>query len=250
MKPFPFLALLMIASPLLAQKKSELQYEIYQLKKEIQIKDDTIAQLRKQRAANVTRLETADYELVRLREDNANLLERLNRFTSESVTRSESIAKGLETLRTKEQQLLEIRNTIGANDSITIQLLTQLTQLLGKDPSLKVENGSVRFTMNPASFGLSDSIETNPRIGRLNQILTGHQDLRMDVYVPAAGGDQSDDTFGLQNYVLRLRHYYLSRPDLASRVSFVTADKDQPAFTVRIQPDYRSFYLRLRESLK
>ncbi len=249
MKPFVTFCLLSLPLLICAQKKSELQYEIYQLKKEIRVKEDTIASLRKERAANSTRLEAADFELTQLRGDNAALLQRLNRFTSESVAQTENIAKGLETLRAKEKELLAIRETVGANDSITIQTLTTLTQLIGQNPNLKVEGGSVQFKLNPAMFGLSDSIGTNGRILKLNQILASYPDMTMDIYLPRKQAS-ADDTFGVAGYADRLRAYYNNKQELSGRVRFLYSDATYGPFTVRLQPDYKAFYLRLRESLK
>ncbi len=249
MKPIVIFCLLSLPLLVCAQKKSELQYEIYQLKKEIRVKDDTIASLRKQRAANTTRLESADFELTQLRSDNAALLQRLNKFTSESVAQTENIARGLETLRAKEKELLALRETLGANDSITIQTLTTMTQLIGQNPNLRVVNGSVQFKLNPAMFGLSDSIATNGRILKLNQILAQHPDMTMEIYLPRKSST-GDDTFGVAGYADRLRAYYSNRQDLAGRVRFLYTDAVYGPFTVRLQPDYTAFYLRLRESLK
>lgn len=250
MKPFAFLSLLLISTCVWAQKKSELQYQIFQLKKEIQVKDDSIAELRKQRAATTTKLEAAEFEQVQLRQDNARLLESLNKFTSESVAQTENIAKGLQNLSAMELQLNQIREDLSANDSITIQVLTQLTQLLGQDPNLKVEGGSIQFRMTPAVFGATDSIPTNARIRRVNEILSSYPSLSMEVYLPDPVMDEEGKPTVASLFVTNLKAYYQSQPGLSQRVRFLSPTPAYPNFVTRIQPDYRAYYLKLRETLK
>ena len=138
---YTFLLLIAVALPLQAQKKSELLYEIQLLKKEIRSWQDSVAQVKKERAAADGRVQAVEFELEQIRETNANLLENLNKFTTQSVQRTENIGKSLEDLRETEQKLQALRDRIGANDSLTVKTAYGDSGVCGRDQAIEGRKG-------------------------------------------------------------------------------------------------------------
>lgn len=253
---YTFLLLIAVALPLQAQKKSELLYEIQLLKKEIRSWQDSVAQVKKERAAADGRVQAVEFELEQIRETNANLLENLNKFTTQSVQRTENIGKSLEDLRETEQKLQALRDRIGANDSLTLKLLTEIRGFVDETKQLKVEKGAISFVYPSTAFYPADSISSNGLVKKLEKVMMDNPEAQLILRGEIASYQSPDYERAKTEYgtppLLKKLSEYIQRKGSPLKGRVITLhDKSTKAdIYFQVVPDYTLFYLQTRETLK
>lgn len=135
--------LIISSSFLFAQKKSELIAEITALKTELDATKAEVTEAKKNEKIGLARAESFESQVKELQDANATLLKNLNSFAEVSNKNSENINKVMAKLEQKENQLKAINNTIAANDSTALVVLTNAKQTLGENSKIGVSNGSV-----------------------------------------------------------------------------------------------------------
>lgn len=257
MKQILFLLLVLAFSlPLQAQKKSELLYEIQLLKKEIRSWQDSVAQVKKAKAASDGRVQAVEFELEQIRETNANLLENLNKFTTQSVQRTENIGKSLEDLREKEQKLQALRDRIGANDSLTLKLLTELRGFVDETKQLKVEKGAITFVYPSTAFYPADSLNANGLVKKLEKVMTDNPEAQLILRGEISSYQSPDYERAKTLYgtppLLKKLSEYLQREGspLKGRIQTLHDKSTRSDIYFQVVPDYALFYLQTRETLK
>ena len=257
MKSFSFFILLaLIMMPCRAQKKSELLYEIELLKKEIRSWQDSVARVKKAKAASDGRVQAVEFELEQIRETNANLLGQLNKFTTQSVQRTESIGKSLEDLRVTEQKLQSLRDRIGVNDSLTLKLLTEIRGFVDETKQLKVEKGAITFVYPSTAFYPADSLASNPVLKKLEEVLIANPEAQLILKGEIASYQSPDYERAKTEYgsppLLKKLSEYLQRESspLKNRLQTLHTKGVKSDIQFQVVPDYTLFYLQTRETLK
>lgn len=138
-----------------AQKKTDLLYEIEQLKSKVSKMQDSLAVARKNEKVGVAEAELYKNQASELQEANKTLLNNIKSFTQVSSQNSNNMTKTLEALRAKENQLSVIKDALSKNDSTAIVVLTNAKQTLGENANVSVDKGSVVITQ--PNFKLYDS---------------------------------------------------------------------------------------------
>ena len=257
MKSFSFFVLLaLVILPCQAQKKSELLYEIELLKKEVRAWQDSVANVKKAKAASDGRVQAVEFELEQIRETNANLLGQLNKFTTQSVQRTESIGKSLEDLRVTEQKLQTLRDRVGLNDSLTLKLLTEIRGFVDETKQLKVEKGAITFVFPSTAFYPSDSLATNAVLKKLEAVLVSNPEAQLVLKGEIASYQSPDYERAKAEYgsppLMKKVSEYLQREGspIKTRLQTLHSKGMKSDIQFHVVPDYTLFYLQTRETLK
>tara|TARA_R110002049_G_scaffold309170_3_gene517858 strand:+ start:4198 stop:4941 length:744 start_codon:yes stop_codon:yes gene_type:complete len=234
--------ILLFTSISFAQKKSDLLFQIENLKDSIAKTNTSLAEAKKSEKVSLAKAELFESQATELQEANKSLLNNLKNFTQVSSQNSKNMERTLVALQTKEAQLSILESTFSKNDSTAIVILTNAKQTLGENASVTVTNGEVVITENTQN--LLDATKTKVSVNgesfleKLAKILIANQNSQLTI---------TGKTDGLLQITNALITTYSIVPERIS-LNFVSTEVAPVLF--KINPDYTRFYTRVREHVK
>jgi len=234
--------ILLFTSISFAQKKSDLLFQIENLKDSIAKTNTSLAEAKKSEKVSLAKAELFESQATELQEANKSLLNNLKNFTQVSSQNSKNMERTLVALQTKEAQLSILESTFSKNDSTAIVILTNAKQTLGENASVTVTNGEVVITENTQN--LLDATKTKVSVNgesfleKLAKILIANQNSQLTI---------TGKTDGLLQITNALIATYSIVPERIS-LNFVSTEVAPVLF--KINPDYTRFYTRVREHVK
>lgn len=234
--------ILLFTSISFAQKKSDLLFQIENLKDSIAKTNTSLAEAKKSEKVSLAKAELFESQATELQEANKSLLNNLKNFTQVSSQNSKNMERTLVALQTKEAQLSILESTFSKNDSTAIVILTNAKQTLGENASVTVTNGEVVITENTQN--LLDATKTKVSVNgesfleKLAKILIANQNSQLTI---------TGKTDGLLQITSALITTYSIVPERIS-LNFVSTEVAPVLF--KINPDYTRFYTRVREHVK
>ncbi|MCK0156711.1 hypothetical protein MWU65_05940 [Cellulophaga sp. F20128] len=234
--------ILMITSISFAQKKSDLLFQIENLKDSIAKTNTSLAEAKKSEKVSLAKSELFESQATELQEANKSLLNNLKSFTQVSSQNSKNMERTLVALQTKEAQLSILESTFSKNDSTAIVILTNAKQTLGENASVTVTNGEVVITENTQNLldASKSKVSVNGEsfLEKLAKILLANQNSQLTI---------TGKTDGLMQITNALITTYSIVPERIS-LNFVSTEVAPVLF--KINPNYPSFYTRVREHVK
>lgn len=234
--------ILMITSISFAQRKSDLLFQIENLKDSIAKTNTSLAEAKKSEKVSLAKSELFESQATELQEANKSLLNNLKSFTQVSSQNSKNMERTLVALQTKEAQLSILESTFSKNDSTAIVILTNAKQTLGENASVTVTNGEVVITENTQNLldASKSKVSVNGEsfLEKLAKILLANQNSQLTI---------TGKTDGLIQITNSLITTYSIVPERIS-LNFVSTEVAPVLF--KINPNYPSFYTRVREHVK
>jgi len=249
----PLIFFLAISMSAFAQRKSDLIAEIDDLKTKIGEVEQELAKAKREISSSNAKAETLEMENVSLRDANATLLGNLSNFSELSKQNSENVNKAMAALARKEKQLSGINDMISANDSTAIVSLTRIKQTLGENANVGVGEGVIAISSSLNNLFGSDNATELTEEGKT--WLAG-----------VANVIKMNPSFKTQVEGLNITGEFGPTFDQASAVAkeLITALEVSPeniavsvkdgnfkeGITIKLQPDYKGFYAKAKESAK
>lgn len=131
------------ASPVLAQRKSDLLQQIDSLQAQVRELQTSLSQAQASEKASAAKAASYEAQVTELKEANATLLQNLGNFADVSNKSSEALNQALASLNTREQQIKGMAEIISQNDSTIIALMSSAKGTLGEGTGLKAAAGSL-----------------------------------------------------------------------------------------------------------
>jgi outer membrane protein OmpA-like peptidoglycan-associated protein len=246
--------LLLVSSitALQAQKKSELISEIATLKMQIDSVSSEVTDARKKEKVAQTESVSYKSQVTELQDANRTLMKSLTSFTEVSTKNSSNFNMAMESLNDKEQQLKAINDAIASNDSIALVVLTNAKQTLGENAKIGVSNGMVIISSGLSALFGSDtgstiSVEAEPWVQKIGQILTAHPNMAITIEGLSMTGDleiPAQQAKAISNALQRLEIP-------ADRITASGKDGNlKEGIVLKIHPKFDEFYKMVKEQLK
>lgn len=235
-----------------AQKKSELLYEIADLKTQLDSVNSESVIMRKKTKVAITEAEYFKAQVFELQDANKTLLKSLTSFTEVSTKNSDNFNKAMDRLSAKERQVKAINDAIASNDSTALVILTNAKQTLGENAKIGVSNGTVIISRSLASLFGTDtantiSVEAEPWVQKIGQILTAHPSVVVTIEGLSMTGDLT-----LPAQQASAISSALQRLDIATeRITAFGKDGNlKEGIVLKIHPKFDAFYLMAKENMK
>ena len=131
--------ILLFTSISFAQKKSDLLFQIENLKDSIAKTNTSLAEAKKSEKVSLAKAELFESQATELQEANKSLLNNLKNFTQVSSQNSKNMERTLVALQTKEAQLSILESTFSKNDSTAIVIRRIFLRKISKNPNRESE---------------------------------------------------------------------------------------------------------------
>ena len=235
-----------------AQKKSELISEIATLKMQLDSVSSEVTDARKKEKVAQTESVSYKSQVTELQDANRTLMKSLTSFTEVSTKNSSNFNMAMESLNDKEQQLKAINDAIASNDSIALVVLTNAKQTLGENAKIGVSNGMVIISSGLSALFGSDtgstiSVEAEPWVQKIGQILTAHPNMAITIEGLSMTGDleiPAQQAKAISNALQRLEIP-------ADRITASGKDGNlKEGIVLKIHPKFDEFYKMVKEQLK
>ena len=235
-----------------AQKKSELISEIATLKMQLDSVSSEVTDARKKEKVAQTESVSYKSQVTELQDANRTLMKSLTSFTEVSTKNSSNFNMAMESLNDKEQQLKAINDAIASNDSIALVVLTNAKQTLGENAKIGVSNGMVIISSGLSALFGSDtgstiSVEAEPWVQKIGQILTAHPNMAITIEGLSMTGDleiPAQQAKAISNALQRLEIP-------ADRITASGKDGNlKEGIVLKIHPKFDEFYLMVKEQMK
>ncbi|MEJ1221775.1 hypothetical protein [Sediminicola sp. 1XM1-17] len=248
------LILLSTSFVLTAQNKKELQAEIESLKETLSTTQTALSESKKRENISLARAESFEAQLEDLKVTNAQLLKNMSTFMEASTQKTDNIGRALESLREKEAKLKTINETLNANDSTALLLLTDFKKSFGEEAEIKVENGAVAIKMDKGIlFGANASnvkiaTDATPLLKKLATVLKAHRSMFITVEGNSTNGTGLDMATRRAGALVD----YLSKTHqiVPERIRAVGKISSGEALLVKVHPNFDAFYLMVRSDMK
>jgi len=249
----PLILFLVIATSAFSQRKSELFAEIDILKSKISEVEQELAKAKREISSSNAEAEALKAENVSLRDANATLLGNLSNFSELSKQNSENVDMAMAALSRKEKQLNGINDMISANDSTAIVSLTRIKQTLGENTKVGVEGGIVIISNSLTALFDSDtsselSEEGKTWLAGVANVIKSNPNFKTEVEGLNITGE-----FGpTYNQVTAIASELVTSLEIPAESIAISA-KDgnfKEGINIKLQPDYKGFYAKAKESAK
>tara|TARA_R110002051_G_scaffold303846_1_gene372958 strand:- start:223 stop:999 length:777 start_codon:yes stop_codon:yes gene_type:complete len=249
-----FLILLSTTYILQGQNKKELQAQIESLKETLSTTQSELSESRKKENISLARAESFETQLEDLKVTNAQLLKNMSTFMEASTQKTDNIGRALETLREKEEKLKTINETLKANDSTALMLLTDFKKSLGEEASITVENGAVSikldktllFGSNATSAKLA--IDATPLLKKLATVLKSHRSMFITVEGNSISGTSLDMATRRAGALVDV--FTTTYQIVPERIRAVGKIGPGDAIFIKVHPNFDYFYLMVRSDMK
>lgn len=237
---FALLFFLTLTTLTFGQKKTDLLYEIEQLKAKVSKMQDSLAVARKNEKVGIAEAELYKNQATELKEANKTLLNNIKSFTQVSSQNSNNMTKTLEALRAKENQLSVIKDALSKNDSTAIVVLTNAKQTLGESANVSVDKGSVIITQS--DFKLYDSN---------SMLVPASEDFLKKIATILKANPNSGLTIVAATAVDQISNVLQSNFGIASNRIYLATDSGlRQIAKFGIHPKYDEFYRAVKEHMK
>ncbi|MEB8328962.1 hypothetical protein OO009_06310 [Flavobacteriaceae bacterium KMM 6897] len=249
-----FLILLSTTYILNAQNKRELRAEIESLKDTLSTTQSALSESRNNENVSLARAESFEAQLEDLKKTNAQLLKSMSTFMETSSQKTDNIGRALETLKIKEAKLKTINETLKANDSTALMLLTDFKKTLGEEASITVVNGAVTIRLDKVQlFGSNATnvkVETDatPLLKKLATVLKAHNSMFISVEGNTAVGTGLD--MATRRAAALVDVFAITHQIVPERLSAVAKIGAGDAIYIKVHPDFDAFYLMVRSDMK
>lgn len=249
----PIILLLVLSTGVFAQKKSELIAEIDNLKSKISEVEQELAKAKREISSSNAKAETLETENIGLRDANATLLGNLSNFSELSKQNSENVNRAMAALARKERQLSGINDMISANDSTAIVSLTRIKQTLGENANVNVAEGGIVISNKLDVLFGSDTSTKLTEAGKawlvnVAKVIRSNPSFRTQVEGLNITGEFGP-TFDQAAAVAKELVGVLQIP--SDQINIVVKDGNfKEGINIRLQPDYKGFYAKAKESAK
>ncbi|MET6990725.1 hypothetical protein [Sediminicola arcticus] len=252
-----YIALLIFLSTtysLTAQNKKELRAEIESLQETLSTTQSALSESRTKENISLARAESFETQMEDLKLTNAQLLNNMSTFMEASTQKTENIGRALESLREKEEKLMTINETLKANDSTALLLLTDLKKALGEEAAITVENGAVTLLLDKVLlFGPNVSntkltIDATPMIKKLAAVLKAHRSMFISVEGNTNLGARLD--LATQRAGALVDVFTTTHQIVPERIRAIGKISSAETLFVKIHPYFDSFYLMVRSDMK
>lgn len=249
----PILLALFFTAAGLSQKKSELFAEIESLKTEIRNVEDQLAQSKREISSSSAKAETLENENIGLRNANATLLKNLSSFSELSKKSSENVNATLVALERKEKQLSGINEMIASNDSTAIVLLGRVKQTMGSEAKADFVDGDIVISNSLSTLFGSDTSSDLTDLGKawlenVAKVIIANPTLKTEVEGLNITGE-----FGVTFDQVNAISKELVDSLEVSNENIGISVKDgnfREGINVRLRPNYKSFYSKVKEDMK
>jgi len=251
-RQLPIIICLLVATMGFAQKKSELLAKIEQLKSSIHDIEQQLAEKKREVSSSTAKAETLEMENISLKDANATLLKNLSSFSELSKKNSENVNKTLAALERKEKQLSILNEMVASNDSTAVVLLTKVKQTLGENANADVSEGAIVISNNlinlfgsDVSSDLTDSGKT--WLSNVAKVIIANPSLKTEIEglnITGEFGVTLNQTASISKELIEV----LNVPANAIGIS-VKDGNFKEGIVIKLQPDYKSFYVRAKERL-
>ncbi|MEW2922179.1 hypothetical protein AB1A65_11960 [Muricauda sp. ANG21] len=247
------IVLLFVATSAFAQRKSDLIAEIDDLKSKISEVEQELAKAKREISSSNAKAETLEVENAGLRDANATLLGNLSNFSELSKQNSNNVNKAMEALARKEKQLSGINDMISANDSTAIVSLTRIKQTLGENANVSVAEGTIVISSSLSNLFGSDTSSELTETGKawlanVSKVIKSNPNFKTEVEGLNITGEFGP-TF---DQVSAVSKELVGTLGVSSEKIVITA-KDgnfKEGVNIKLQPDYKGFYAKAKESAK
>lgn len=247
------LLMLVLPQGLFGQRKSELLDRIDSLQAEIRQLQTTVSEAQAREKASLAKAESYEVQVVELKDANATLLKNLGSFADVSNKKSDALNQALASLNAKEQQLKEIVETIGSNDSTIIALLSDAKRTLGENARLKVAAGSLIISgglteLMGSDTGTEVTEEGKKMLERVAALINAYPDLAVTLDGLSMTGDMvlaARQATGVMNVLQSEFSVPESRMQARARDGNFSEGVD-----IMLHPNYRKFYSMVKEEVK
>lgn len=249
-----FLILLSTTYILSAQNKKELKAEIAILKDTLSATQSALSDSRKNENVSLARAESFETQMKDLQVTNALLLRNMSTFMEASTQKTDNIGRALESLREKEEKLKTINETLKANDSTALMLLTDFKKSLGEEAAITVENGAVSIKLdNALLFGsnatnIKLAIDATPMIKKLATVLKAHRSMMITVEGNSISGASLDMATRRAGALVDV--FTTAYQIVPERIRAIGKIGSADALFIKVHPNFDSFYLMVRSDMK
>ncbi len=248
-----FIFLLALSTNVFAQRKSDLIAEIDDLKSKISEVEQELAKARREISSSNAKAETLAAENAGLRDANATLLGNLGNFSELSKQSSENVNRAMAALARKEKQLSGINDMISANDSTAIVSLTRIKQTLGENANVSVGDGVIAISSKLDDLFGSDTSSELTEAGKawlagVSQVIKANPAFKTEVEGLNITGEFGP-TFDQATAVAKELVGTLEIPSTSIGIS-VRDGNFKEGINIKLQPDYKGFYTKAKESAK
>lgn len=236
-----------------AQKKSDLLYEISQLKSELDSLKNELVISKKNEKVSLTKATSFENQVTELQDANKVMMQNLTSFAEVSNKNSENINRAMASLQEKESQLKNIHDALAKNDSTSVVVLTNAKQTLGENSNIGVANGEIIIAANTTSLFTDDKKTAISDAGKIwiqkiANILTINPGTALTIEGLSNTGelDLAAAQATLISSVLQ-KDFAID----ASRISVIGKDGNfKEGINLKIHPQYPQFYGLVKESMK
>ncbi|WP_396589761.1 hypothetical protein [Allomuricauda sp. R78024] len=249
----PILLALLFTAAGLSQKKSELFAEIENLKTEIRNVEDELAQSKRKISSSEAKAQTLENENISLRDANGTLLKNLSSFSELSKKSSDNVNATLAALERKEKQLSGINEMIASNDSTAIVLLGRVKQTMGSEAKADFVDGDIVISNSLNTLFGSDTSSELTDLGKtwlenVAKVIIANPTLKTKIEGLNITGEFGV-TFDQVNAISKelVDSFEVSTENIGISV------KDgnfKEGIAIRLQPDYKGFYDKVKEDMK
>lgn len=249
----PILLALFFTAAGLSQKKSELFAEIENLKTEIRNVEEQLAESKREISSSNAKAETLENENIGLRDANATLLKNLSSFSELSKKSSENVNATLAALDRKEKQLSGITEMIASNDSTAISLLGRVKQTMGNEAKADFVDGDIVISNSLNElFGADTSSDLTDSgkawLEKVAKVIVANPILKTEIEGLNITGEFGA-TFDQVNTISKELVDTLK----VSSESIGSSVKDgnfKEGINIRLRPNYKNFYTKVKEDMK
>lgn len=252
-KKLPIILFLVLTATAFAQRKSDLIAEIDDLKSKISEVEQELAKAKREISSSTAKAEALEAENAGLRDANATLLGNLSNFSELSKQSSDNVDRAMAALARKEKQLSGINNMISANDSTAIVSLTRIKQTLGENANVSVAEGTVIISSSLDNLFGSDTSSELTETGKawlanVAKVILANPNFKTEVEGLNITGEFGP-TFDQVASVSKELVGNLAVPSGSIMISARDGNFKE-GINIKLQPDYKGFYARAKESAK
>ncbi len=252
-KHLPLILFLALVTTAFSQKKSDLIAEIESLKTKISEVEQDLAKAKREISSANAKAETLDNENAGLRDANATLLSNLSNFSELSKQNSENVNKAMAALARKEKQLSGVNDMISANDSTAIVSLTRIKQTLGESANVAVGEGVISISNSLNNLFGSDTSsklteEGKAWLANVAKVIKSNPNFKTEVEglnMTGEFGPTYDQAAAVAKELVETLEIQ------TTRIAITAKDGNfKEGINIKLQPDYKGFYAKAKESAK
>ncbi|MDA0380581.1 MAG: hypothetical protein O3A09_04990 [Bacteroidetes bacterium] len=223
-----------------AQKKSDLLEDNKSLNALVERNETTIRELKQQITRVESLNETYKFETDNLKSTNKALMDRLSKFTNQSVANIMNIGDQIESMRSLEKQNQQLKGTITQHDSVLIETLKKLRPIISKARGMVLEIGGLKFPFIVNRETSLDSLHLDSRIKSLDSALRAHEFYQLRFLT-------NSKTLPLAERIYTL---FTGNFEHTPERFLFSPHSSSDTLYIRLHPNHEKFYLTIRELIK